>query len=116
MHFLANENFPAPGIALLRSAGYDLTSIRETAPGVSDHVVIAMARTESRVILTFDKDYGEIIFKEGIENPPAVVFFRHRGKDPLAAATLLLDLLAQGTAILGRFTVIEEGGLRQRTY
>lgn len=112
MHFLANENFPAPGIALLRSAGYDLTSIRETAPGVSDHVVIAMARTESRVILTFDKDYGEIIFKEGIENPPAVVFFRHRGKEPLAAATLLLDLLAQGTVVLGRFTVIEEGGLR----
>lgn len=36
--------------------------------GISDPQVIAIAQAEDRVILTFDKDYGELIFKDGIEN------------------------------------------------
>jgi predicted nuclease of predicted toxin-antitoxin system len=69
MRFLANENFPAPSIALMRQAGYDVLSIQETIPGAKDTVVIAEAQTSDRIILTFDKDYGELIFKQGIPDP-----------------------------------------------
>lgn len=116
MLFLANENFPAPSIAVLRGRGYDVASIREQVPGISDMSVITLARSESRCILTFDKDYGELIFKEGVDDPPDVVFFRYRGKDPQAAASLLLHLVESGTELSGRFTVVEDGGIRQRIY
>jgi predicted nuclease of predicted toxin-antitoxin system len=116
MRFLANENFPDPSIVLLRADGHDVRSIREDHSGISDQQVIAFAQIEDRIILTFDKDYGELIFKDGIENPPAVLFLRYRGRDPKAAATLITEALVAGTVIQGRFTVIEEEGIRQRIY
>ncbi len=116
MRFLANENFPAPSIALMRQAGYDVRSIQESMPGVKDAVVIAEAQKDDRIILTFDKDYGEIIFKQGVTDPPAVIFLRYRGADPLAAARLVFDLISGGTNIERVFTVVEVNGIRQRMY
>ena len=116
MRFLANENFPDPSIHLLREAGHDVMSIRLEAPGITDHQVITMAQAEHRIILTFDKDYGELIFKKGIESPPSVIFLRYRGRDPGSAARLIEDTLSAGTLLESRFTVIEEDGIRQRIY
>lgn len=116
MRFLANENFPDPSIRILRDQGYEVKSIRTDAPSISDHQVIAMAQDEERIMLTFDKDYGELIFKDGIGSPPAVLFLRYRGRDPKAAAALIQDALTAGTVLEGRFTVIEEDGIRQRSY
>lgn len=82
MKFLANENFPFPNILLLRRAGYNILSISELDPGIADNAVIGKAVAEERIILTFDKDYGEIIFKHGVKKPPAVVFFRFKGENP----------------------------------
>lgn len=65
MKFLANENFPLPSINVLRSEGYDILNIAEVCPGISDVEVVQKAISENRAILTFDKDYGEIIFKHG---------------------------------------------------
>lgn len=116
MRFLANENFPDPSIVLLRADGHDVRSIRAEYPGIADPQVIAIAQAEDRIILTFDKDYGELIFKDGLENPPAVLFLRYRGRDPKAAAALITEALLAGTVLEGRFTVIEEEGIRQRSY
>ena len=116
MRFLANENFPDPSIVLLRADGHDVRSIRTEHPGISDPQVIALAQEEDRIILTFDKDYGELIFKDGIKDPPAVLFLRYRGRDPKAAAALITEAMFAGTLLEGRFTVIEEEGIRQRIY
>lgn len=116
MRFLANENFPDPSILLLRADGHDVRSIRAEHPGISDPQVIAIAQAEDRIILTFDKDYGELIFKDGIDAPPAVLFLRYRGRDPKAAAALINEALLVGTVLEGHFTVIEEVGIRQRIY
>jgi predicted nuclease of predicted toxin-antitoxin system len=116
MRFLANENFPAPSISILRGSGHDVSSIQERHPGVTDTEVIILAKAEARIILTFDKDYGEIIFKHGYQDPPAVVFLRYRGNDPSMAAQFVLDLIANGDDLTGAFTVIERDGIRQRRY
>ncbi|HRO38463.1 MAG TPA: DUF5615 family PIN-like protein [Flavobacteriales bacterium] len=116
MRFLANENFPDPSITLLRDDGHDVLSIRQQAPGSPDPHVIAMAQAEGRIILTFDKDYGELIFKHAMESPPAVIFLRYRGRDPKAAARLIQAMLTEGTAVGERFTIVEGSGVRQRIY
>ena len=61
--FLANENFPLPGINLLRKQGYTVISIQEESPSISDIEVIEIAIARNLIILTFDKDYGELIFR-----------------------------------------------------
>lgn len=117
MKFLANENFPAPGIQLLRQSGLLVRSISEELPGISDHQVIEIAKQDGLIILTFDKDYGEIIFKSKIANPPAVVFFRFKGDHPITAAELLLNLIANKLSFENKFTVIEgDNFFRQKNF
>lgn len=115
MIFLANENFPLASIFLLRNAGYHVHSIKETTRGISDITVLALAEQMNAVILTFDKDYGEIIFRNEMTQPPAVVFFRHKGYDAAFAGNTLLHLIEnEGVIIEGFFTVIEQENIRQR--
>ncbi len=63
MKLLANENFPKASVLLLRSLGYDITSIGEDNPSISDQSVMEIATAEERIILTFDRDYGELIMQ-----------------------------------------------------
>ena len=51
---LANENIPAPSIALLRSAGVDVLSIAQTHRAISDIEVLKLAREQCRWLLTYD--------------------------------------------------------------
>jgi len=86
MLFLANENFPKSSIELIRKAGYTIISIKEDTPGISDLSVFTKAKELKAIILTFDKDYGEIIYRNEIAEPASVVFFRNKGYDPKFAA------------------------------
>jgi predicted nuclease of predicted toxin-antitoxin system len=117
MEFLANENFPAPSIGLIRDAGYQVYSISESSPGESDEQVISKAKKEGLIILTFDKDYGEILMRTQMPDPPSVVFFRYKGQNPTFAGNILIELLTEPSIELVRkFTVIDKGEVRQRTY
>ena len=117
MMFLANENFPRPSILLLRENGFEVKSIQEEFQGIPDDIVMNIAIEMNLIILTFDRDYGELIFKHSKDNPPAVVYFREKGLDPLFAGRLLLGLLSKPDITLSNsFTVIEEKNVRQRFY
>jgi predicted nuclease of predicted toxin-antitoxin system len=117
MKFLANENFPFPSIQLLRESGIDVLSIAEKFPGISDHDVIEIALKKDLIILTFDKDYGEIIFKEKIKSPPAVVFFKYKGKETTFAGKIIDKIFEDKSILLDdKFTVIEEKNIRQRSF
>jgi predicted nuclease of predicted toxin-antitoxin system len=76
--FLANENFPRPSTVWLREAGIIVRSIQEDFPSISDKQVLQKAINDSLIILTFDRDYGELIFRHQTKNPPAVIFFWKR--------------------------------------
>ncbi len=76
MKFLANENFPYPSIKILRDNDLEVFSIGEESGGISDIEVLNRAVIEDLIILTFDRDYGELLFKYRLDPPPAVVYFR----------------------------------------
>jgi predicted nuclease of predicted toxin-antitoxin system len=101
----------------LREKGFFVKSIQEEFPGIPDVDVMEMASELNFIILTFDSDYGEIIFKHKRDNPPTVIYFREKGSDPLFAGRLLLKLLSDSSiSIQGSFTVVEEKNIRQRFY
>jgi uncharacterized protein with PIN domain len=60
MRFLADENFPANAVKELKAAGHDVIWVRTAAPGSRDEDILALAAREERIILTFDKDFGEL--------------------------------------------------------
>jgi predicted nuclease of predicted toxin-antitoxin system len=75
MHFLANENFPLDVVEALRSEGHDVAWIRTDAPGSKDPDILKRAVAENRILLTFDKDFGDLAFQFGCLPPAALSFF-----------------------------------------
>ena len=110
----ANENLPAPSVRLLRERGYDVHSVAENSGDVSDREVLAYAVAEQRWIVTFDLDYGKLIYGCGFAAPPAVVPFRMRSYRPDAPGRLLAGLLDSGSEFEGHFVLVDETRLRKR--
>jgi predicted nuclease of predicted toxin-antitoxin system len=77
MRFLANEKFPVMSVLRLRDADYDVAYGSEDAPGTEDSLVLERAVREERIILTFDRDYGELIYRLRMPVPKGVVYFRY---------------------------------------
>jgi predicted nuclease of predicted toxin-antitoxin system len=76
MKLLANENFPLASINYLKVKGFDISSIGLENPSIKDSAVMEIAIKEGRTILTFDRDYGELIFKYNYKPEMGVMFLR----------------------------------------
>lgn len=113
---LANENFPAPAIRKLRAAGVDVVAVSEVMPSVSDKAVLEYARREQRWIVTFDRDYGDLIFREGLLPPPAILFFRQEPYPPDRPADLVLAMLSKPQQVAGCMVVISERNIRRKHF
>ncbi|MEM7531272.1 MAG: DUF5615 family PIN-like protein [Chloroflexota bacterium] len=114
MKFLANENFPLPSVYLLRKAGHDVISISEESPGITDDLVLARAVSESCIILTFDRDYGELIYRIHLVSAP-VLYFRYNPLTPQEPGMHVLRLLEVSELdITDCFTVVDRQRIRQR--
>ena len=114
VRWLANENFPAPSVAVLRAAGHDILCIAESYPGIDDTTVLALARKEERWLVTFDRDYGELLFARNYAPPPAVILLRAQSYRPEEPAAWLTQLLLDQESLLGKFTVFTGDTLRTR--
>jgi predicted nuclease of predicted toxin-antitoxin system len=88
MRFLANENFPGAAIEALRAAGNDVAWIRVDAPGSSDPEVLARAAREERVLLTFDKDFGELAKASPLPARCGVILLRIPMPDLMASVSI----------------------------
>ena len=63
MKILADESVDAPIVVRLRAEGHDIESVAEMAPGISDDVVLDSANARGAILLTADKDFGELVFR-----------------------------------------------------
>lgn len=114
MKFLADENFPRPALEALRQAGWDVLSIAGSCPGISDDEVIAVCADQERVLLTFDKDFGELVFRRGLSAASGVVLFRITPETPEDAAALALALVESQPNLAGTFCVVTRDRIRVR--
>jgi predicted nuclease of predicted toxin-antitoxin system len=115
MRFLADEDFPLASVKRLRVAGHDVAAIGAECPGVSDREALARAVREDRIILTFDRDFGELLFRSRLPAPLGVVYFRLKPASPLEPAEYLMRLLALPDAsLLQQFTTVDARHVRQR--
>lgn len=117
MRLLANENIPLASVRHLRSLGYDVAYIGDGNAGVHDEDVMALAQAEDRIIITMDRDYGELIFKKGLINPAGVIYLRLDLFDVNEPAELTHQLLNSPDITMHRnFTVVTRENIRQRKF
>jgi predicted nuclease of predicted toxin-antitoxin system len=115
MRFLANENFPLASVHRLREAGHEVVAITEISAGAQDVVVLDRAAREDHILMTFDRDYGELIYRRHLPPPRGVIYLRVVPETPEEAASIVLALLRlPGLRLEGRYTVVERERIRQR--
>src|SRR5580658_10516338 len=114
MKFLADENFPRPVLFVLRDAGNDVRSVAEDCPGSSDEEVAELCDRDERVLLTFDKDFGELVFRRGLGAGSAIVLFRLIPESPVEMLAILRSLIETGALIPGAFCVVARDRVRTR--
>jgi predicted nuclease of predicted toxin-antitoxin system len=116
MRFLADENFPGAAVDALVHAGHDVVSIGTIAPGISDSEIFRWAARESRIILTFDKDFGEIARGAGLPEACGVVLFRLSMPSSGEVGVRLANLVGGRSDWAGHFSVIEPDRVRMRPF
>lgn len=112
LSILANENVPGEAVEALRREGYDVAWIRADAPGSTDTVVLARAQAEDRVLLTFDKDFGELAFRSGLTASSGIILFRMEIQGSAQTMAIILAALRSRSDWAGHFSVVEEDRIR----
>ena len=110
--FLANENVPADAVEALRVAGFEVDWIRERSPGISDPDVLAISLREGRVLITFDKDFGELAFRRGAVASAGGILLRPKLRSPGHLARFAVTVLTQPMTWAGHFSVARDGRIR----
>jgi predicted nuclease of predicted toxin-antitoxin system len=117
MKLLANENFPLKSVLYLKSKGFDVCAIGVDNPGVQDSVVMSIAISEERTILTFDRDYGELIFRHNHKPPKGVIYLRLDEYKPDEPGKIIEELILKNEIdFANALTVFDKNGIRQRKY
>jgi predicted nuclease of predicted toxin-antitoxin system len=106
VRIVADENIEKEIVDRLRADGHDVVFIAETARGIDDGAVLDRSMGARRILLTADKDFGELVFRQRLEHA-GILLVRLDGvateiKAGLVAATFHLhgDELSRGFAVL----------------
>lgn len=114
MRIVADENVDRPVIQRLREDGHEVVAILETEPGASDHDVLESANASRAVLLTADRDFGELAYRLR-QVATGVVLIRLAGLTPQSRAQAVSDLFRNHELELeNSFTVLTPGQVRIR--
>ena len=116
MNFLADESVDRQIVERLRQDGHLVRHVAEMQPGVSDDAVLASANQEADLLLTADKDFGEMIFRQRLYTH-GIVLVRLAGLSPRRKAEIVASTVNQHiTELRGVFAVVAPGVFRIRRF
>ena len=112
MNFLADENIDKQIVERLRQAGYQVWYVTEIFPSISDDIVLQLANKEQALLLTADKDFGELVFRQRLKHL-GVILIRLAGLSSNVKAETVLSAISKHISDLpDTFTVITPGQIR----
>lgn len=112
MKFLADENFPGGAIRALRDLGQDVVAATERHGGAPDREIYSIVRREGLVLLTFDKDFGDLHRESPLLAPSGLILFRLRRPTSPDAQRRIVEVLTSSFVWSGRFCVVEADRVR----
>jgi predicted nuclease of predicted toxin-antitoxin system len=115
MRFLANENVTATVIHELRTRGHDVLSVKESMRSEQDDVILARAQDDQRIVVTHDKDFGELAFRSQLPAACGVILLRLSGRDREADNERVLEAIESRVDWAGHFSVVTDDRIRMRT-
>jgi predicted nuclease of predicted toxin-antitoxin system len=114
MKLVADESIDQPIVERLRADGHEVVAILEAGPGLPDDEVLAVAESEDALLLTADKDFGDLVYRQRRINS-GVLLIRLAGLTAARKSELASALLeSHGVELQGAFTVLSPGSVRIR--
>ena len=114
MNIVADEGVDRPIVERLRQDGHAVFYVAELAPSISDDTVLQLANTHAAVLLTIDKDFGELVFRLN-RVAGGVVLVRLEGLTSDTKARIVANAFRDHeTEMLSAFSVIAPGIVRIR--
>ena len=114
MKFLADENVEKPIVDMLRDYGHDVLYISEFMKRSIDEQLFEQANLEFRILLTNDKDFGELVYLQG-KNSIGIILMRFISERSATKTKFMSHLINNfSDRLIGHFTVISEAKIRFR--
>ncbi len=114
MNVVADEGVDRAVVERLRHDGHEVLYVAELSPGVADEDVLQQANARSAVLLTADKDFGELVFRQGLVHS-GVLLLRVAGLANATKAELVAKVCRDRAAeLVGAFSVVSPGQVRIR--
>ena len=112
MRFLADESCDFALVRALRQVGHDVTAVKEIMPGAEDEKVIGLAVRESRLLLTEDKDFGQLVFASSVKSA-GVILIRFPAHARQTMVKSVVELIQKNPGKVGNhFVVVQPGRIR----
>ena len=116
MDVVADESIDFQIVVALRAAGHYVFAVAEACPGIADDEVLALASDRRSLLITQDKDFGELVFRLG-QASSGVLLLRLSGVAADEKAELAVDVLRDhGTELVAAFSVLDKLNLRIRPH
>lgn len=114
MRLLLNENMSATAIFALRARGHDVLSVKESLRGQADAAILERARHEGRLLVTHDRDFGELAFRSRLPAACGVLLFCLSGSAPEVDSGRIVDVIESRDDWAGHFAVVTDMRTRVR--
>ena len=114
MRFLVDESTGAAVVEYLRNSGHDVLALAEIMRQAEDPYILTLASSETRILITNDKDFGELVFRTG-QTHHGVLLLRLRDESARNRVRVVQSVLERyADRLPGHFVVASEGGVRVR--
>jgi predicted nuclease of predicted toxin-antitoxin system len=114
MRILANVNVPKASIEALRGSGHDVLWALECMASDEDFRILSAAQSEKRIVLTNDKDFGDLAVYAGLPAECGVILLRLKGLALDEVVVRTLEAIDGRTDWAGHFSVIDPRRIRMR--
>lgn len=106
MRFLADESCDYRVVIALREAGHDVMAVGDVSRGAPDREVLVLARQERRVLITEDRDFGQLVFAGSEVEPMGVLYLRCPESERAVLPRTVVALASRLAADLPRSFVV----------
>lgn len=115
MRIFADESVDGEIVRALRGAGHRVDYAAELDPGAPDDEVLRRAKTQRAILVTADKDFGELVFRQRLASS-GVVLVRLAGLAPARKAGIVVAAFERHAAEMsGAFAVVTSSSIRVRS-
>ena len=114
MKFVADENIDKPIVEKLRELGHEIVYVAEISPSISDNEVLDIIKQEESILITSDKDFGELVFRQKVITHGIILIRMPGFSMEEKIDTILSAIETHKEELLHNFTVITYNSIRIR--